>query len=57
MCRQTQGQKSRDLLTEAKKAFDKTPNPFVIKPLRRPAIGGTYVDVSQAIGDKSSTVD
>ena len=40
------------ILTEAEKAFDKIQYPFVIKPLNKPVIEGSYRNLIKAIYEK-----
>ena len=39
---------------DAEKAFDKTQHPFMIKPLQKAGIEGTYLNIIKAIYDKST---
>nr|KAF6387523.1 hypothetical protein mMyoMyo1_008015 [Myotis myotis] len=56
-CDTTQKNKMKDknhitISTDAEKSFDKIPHPFMIKPLSKVGIEGTYLNVIKAIYDK-----
>ena len=41
--------------TDAEKAFDKIPHPFIIKTLQKAGIEGTYLNIIKAIYDKPTS--
>ena len=42
----------RLVIIDAEKAFDKIQHPFMIKPLQKAGIEGTYLNIEKAIYDK-----
>jgi hypothetical protein len=49
--KQKQGQKTHDLSTDVKKAFDKIQHPFMIKALMVTGIKGMFLNIIKAIYD------